>query len=103
MGGISSRASTKVFPSYSTKMKAITQEKVLILYNPFEVNLQTDFDFFSGLNLRLGKIRLTSTTTQVVKQQQIENARNHIEGSGLLDACPRNIWNCSGVWMNLGS
>ena len=46
MGGISSRASTKVFPSYSTKMKAITQEKVLILYNPFEVNLQTDFDFF---------------------------------------------------------
>ena len=73
MGGISSRASTKVFPSYSTKMKAITQEKVLILYNPFEVNLQTDFDFFSGLILRLGKIRLTSTTTQVVKQQQIDS------------------------------
>ena len=81
--------------AYSTKMKAITQGKVLIrlassistpLKSPEGLNdLQTDFDFFlvccPKANQMQSLLQIT-LTTQVVKQQQIENARNHGSSRG---------------------
>ena len=80
--------------AYSTKMKAITQGKVLILASSISTplkspeglnDLQTDFDFFflvcPKANQMQSLLQIT-LTTQVVKQQQIENARNHGSSRG---------------------